>query len=164
MAFTVETGDVIEGANSYVTVAFADSYHADRGNSSWAELETVQKQAMLVRATDFIEQEYGFSFIGDPLSDEQSLSWPRTNISGWFNPAIPVALQQAVCLLALEAITEDLNPSQARGGGIKREKTDVIETEYFDNAIAKTLRPAVSGILRKLLSSSSPLNGRVIRV
>lgn len=35
MALTVEDGTVVDGADSYVTVAYSDTYHQQRGNTSW---------------------------------------------------------------------------------------------------------------------------------
>jgi hypothetical protein len=35
MALIVETGAIVTGAESYCTVAFADEYHAKRGNAAW---------------------------------------------------------------------------------------------------------------------------------
>lgn len=38
MAFIAEDGSGLEGANSLVTVEFADEYFADRMNTAWAAL------------------------------------------------------------------------------------------------------------------------------
>lgn len=167
MAFTVEDGTVIAGANSYVTVAYADTYHSDRGATSWADLTTEQKQAALIKATDFIEQQYNGRWIGYLVELDQPLSWPRTYNDPYFygvndiSGEVPVAVQQAVCILALESLSSDLNPTQGRA--TKREKVDVVEVEYSDYAKLGSTRPAIDGLLRKLLNSSS-VNARAIRV
>jgi len=163
MAFVPEDGSIIPGANSFVSLAEANSFHADRGNTAWAGTDNV-KEAALIKATDYIEQTYGHKWLGELISPHQSLSWPRENVPNVASDEIPVKLKQAVCTLALEALTTDLNPALARGGLVKREKVDVIEVEYMDGAKSETKRPAVDGLLRGLLSSSSALNGKVIRV
>jgi hypothetical protein len=164
MAFVPETGDIVPNANSYVTVAEADSFHADRGNTAWAATDTSMKQAALIKATDYIEQKYDGKWKGEPVVPHQSLSWPRENVPTVSSDEIPAKLKQAVCILALEAITEDLNPTLARGGLVKREKVDVIEVEYMDGASGQTTRPAIDGLLRGLLSLSSGINRKVVRV
>lgn len=164
MGFTVETGAGLSNANSYTSVAEADTYHADRGNSSWAPLDTATKQALLIRATDYIDQEYGQLFIGSRETDAQALEWPRIDVDTIYLDVVPTALKQAVCLLAMEAKTTDLNPSLARGGAVKRQKVDVIEVEFMDGASNKTSRPAIAGLLRRLINSSSPFNAKVQRV
>lgn len=164
MAFTVETGSIVAGANSYVSVADADTYHADRGNAGWTGDNAV-KQAALVKATDYIEQQYAELWKGQLVDEQQPLSWPRAGVSAIAEDEIPTKLKQAVCILALEALAADLNPALARGGAVKREKVDVIEVEYMDGASARTVRPAVDGLLRGLLSvSGSGINGKAVRV
>lgn len=172
MFITQPDGAVVDDANSYVAVAYADTYHADRGATAWAALTTAQKQAALIKATDYVEQTYYGRWIGYPTEANQPLSWPRSyhdpelyytdfDIAG----TIPEKLKQAVCILALESIGGDeLNPVQTQT--VKREKVDVIEVEYMPgNEGGRTgkTRPAIDGLLRKLLSGSS-LNARVVRV
>lgn len=46
--------------NSFASIAAADSYHAARDNTAWAALNTAQKQAHLIKATDYIASHYAF--------------------------------------------------------------------------------------------------------
>jgi hypothetical protein len=163
MAFTVEDGSGVTGANSYVTVAEAATYHLDRGNAAWAGAasDTV-RQGALVRATDYIEQTYGDDWKGEPVATDQALSWPRCGLCGVDTDEIPDRLKQAVCLLALEALSADLNPVLDRA--IKRERVEgAVETEFMDSAKPGKARPAISGLLCPYLFGSA-LNGRVVRV
>lgn len=165
MAFTVEDGSIVAGANSYVPLDFANSYHLDRGNAAWADKTDPQKQSALIRATDYIEQTYGNKFLGSRVDTDQPLEWPRQDVSNISYAEIPNGLKQAVCQLAYEALSADLNPSLERGGAIKRERLEgVAETEYFENAPSMTIRPAVAGLLRNLLDNSNPFNAKVTRV
>lgn len=163
MAFVPETGEIVPNANSYVSLAEANSFHSDRNSVNWVGTDSV-KESSLIRATDYIEQTYGHKWRGEPVMPHQSLSWPRENVPNVSSDEIPVKLKQAVCVLALEALTTDLNPALARGGLVKREKVDVIEVEYMDGAGGLTKRPAIDGLLRGLLSFSSAINRKVVRV
>lgn len=159
MAFIVETGDIVPGANSYVSVDFADAYHSDRGNESWSDLTTEEKQYALVRATDYLDQAYAGRWKGEPLTDTQALAWPREVVG------IPDKLKQACCQLALEALGGDLNPTQ--GQTVKREKVDVIEVEYMtgqEGGRTGTRRPAIDQLLYGLITGGSALNAKVVRV
>lgn len=159
--FIPEDGSGVADANSYATLADANSYHTDRGNTSWTGTNEA-KQAALIKATDYIEQVYGTRFIGEQIDVDQSLSWPRyTDI--FASNVLPENLIKATCQLALEALTTDLNPSLARGGAVKRKKVDVLEIEYFDGAPGSTSRPAITGILKGLLRGSG-LNVPTVRV
>lgn len=157
MAFTTEDGTIVAGANSYVTVAYADTYHDDRGNTSWTGTDAV-KQAALIKATDYVDQNYDFN--GYIYDEDQALNWPRS-IFNADTDEIPDKLQQAVCMLALEALSEDLNPTLGRN--VKREKVDVIEVEYQDGASMSKTRPAIYGLLKDYVSGSK-YNVKVTRV
>lgn len=152
----VEDGTGVEGANSYVTVEYADTYHTDRANTAWTAATEDAKEAALIKATDYVEQVYADRWDGEAVYEDQPLSWPRDVATG-----IPTRLKQAVCQLALEALTTDLNPKI--GQGIKRKKVDSIEIEYQDDTYGGTTRPAIDGLLAPILSGSS-LNARVVRV
>lgn len=161
MVFVVENGSGLPDANSYVSVIEADAYHADRGNTAWTGADAV-KQTALVRATDYIEQIYSERWQGAPMSMSQALVWPRGGVANTPSDIVPVRLKQAVCQLALEAVSGiDLNPTLDRA--VKKEKVGPLETEYMDNASVGEVRPAIDGLLRALLRGVG-LNGRVVRV
>lgn len=79
MAFTVESGSGDAGANAYVSVAFADSHHADRGTTDWTNFTTPEKEQSIVRASDYIDKRFGRQFRGFRKVKEQGLEWPRFN-------------------------------------------------------------------------------------
>ena len=153
MAFTVEDGSGVPGANSYTSEAFALEYHQDRGNSAWGAADQVAQTAALIKATQFLES---FDFLGYRYSDAQGLSWPREDVydpDGYEVTGIPVKLQQAVCEAALVALSADLDPALDRGGKVKKDKTGPLETEYMDNAPVKTIYPKVIALIRNLIRS-----------
>jgi len=156
----VEDGTIVSNADSYVTLEFANAFFTNRGISDWTGDNAV-KEAALINATDYIEQEYTMNWMGETASENQSLSWPRFGLKNAYNDEIPLRLKQAVCKLALEALTEDLNPPLDRD--IKREKVDVIEVEYMDKAKSGKQRPAIKGLLQPYISGSI-INCPAVRV
>lgn len=102
MAFTVEDGTVVEGANSFCSVAFADSYFQLRDISAWDGSDS-QKEVALIKASDYLT--YIFEYKGCLVSEEQPLSFPRI-ING--ETVYPIQVQYACCELALIAQSEEL--------------------------------------------------------
>lgn len=150
MAFTVETGSGVAGANSYQTVAAFRSYHEDRGRT--ADVGTFSDavvEAALIKATDHIERRWLGSFIGQSrLSSSQGLSFPRTYVyvDGLLVSGLPGQLAAATNeyawrALQLASLAPDLPLPFARdaadgstiaaSGTVKRTrvKVDVIEDE-----------------------------------
>ena len=99
---TVETGELEPGANSYASVADADTYHAARSTEAWPQFtpepvidpdtdlpvldpesgepvmtvdpDLAAKEAALVRATDTVN---GFSYPGTKAKPGRVMAWPR---------------------------------------------------------------------------------------
>jgi hypothetical protein len=64
-------------ANSYVTLAEADSYFETVPDSaSWDNKTTDQKNRSLITATRWIDS---LNFYGDRCDEDQALKWPRNN-------------------------------------------------------------------------------------
>lgn len=155
---TIETGAIIAGADSYVAVTECDTYHSARGNSAWTGTDAV-KEAALRKAVAYLDGHYRNRLKGvmvDPVN--QLLAWPRYDvvIDGvtLASDTIPQKLKDAQCELALIALSADLAPNVS--AGIKREKVDVLETEYFACALAgATVYTAVNNLLATLLK---PIN------
>lgn len=156
MAFTVEDGSGVAGANSYVSIADANAYFADRNDSTWAGLQDEVKQKGILDATAYIEAKYRGSWVGSLYDTAQGLSWPRI---GAYDPegrdldgGVPVDLIAVVCRLALQSATSgDLEVAQDRGGQVKREKVGPIETEYEPGAPAGSTYPYVDDMISGLV-------------
>jgi len=136
MSLTVEDGSVVSGAESYCSVADADTYHAAfTGSTSWSGATTARKEIALRRATQYLDMTFGGRWKGDRYDDAQALDWPRecVEIDGvLLDPApLPQLLMQACAELALRDITETagLLPDD-KTGGVAAESTtvDVITT------------------------------------
>ncbi|MDH3377779.1 MAG: hypothetical protein OEQ39_12595 [Gammaproteobacteria bacterium] len=158
MTIIVEDGTVIASANSYVSVADADTYFENLGTTLWIETASDEaKEASLVRAASYMQQKYRLLWKGSRVQAFQSLDWPRrgVDVPDFFDPffrqvnvplqfqdtvfigenVIPVEVQQAQMLLAISAIdaagaaTISLQPNYGRK--TKREKVGDLEVEYM---------------------------------
>jgi hypothetical protein len=111
MAFTVEGGTGVTGANSYASVEYADAYFAERGNEVWAAIAAdADKEVLLIRATDYIESIFSRRFIGEMVATDQALSWPRTDAGSYPDDSIPIVLLKATSEYALRANDGPLMP------------------------------------------------------
>lgn len=107
MAFTVETGEGVEGANAYVPVDFVDDYHTDRSNGGWSGT-TEEKQAAIIRASDYVDKRFSERYRGYRQTKKQGMQWPRLNAmddSGYLLQEVPAQLQKAVSEYALRALS-----------------------------------------------------------
>lgn len=149
MAFVVEDGTGVAGANSYTSVEFADAYFDERGNTVWASItDPADKEKLLVQATDYIELIYGRRFIGDMASIGQSLSWPRSSAAGYLATAIPLNLQKATAEYALRANEGPLLPDPQVDG---------------NNFTAVVTKKVVGPIEKEFQVMGGGRNGRLIR-
>lgn len=149
MSLILEDGIGRADANSYADLAFADGYHAPRGRAGWAAAAAEEREAALIKATDYLDAVYDFR--GDRERSEQALAWPRfcaEDDAGRRMAGVPDAVRRACAELALRALTEDLLPDEARGGRVTSETLGPISTTYDADAPAGTLRRLVDGLLR----------------
>jgi hypothetical protein len=90
-------------------------------------------EILLTKAIDYLEQVRD-RYRGTKVSGTQALQWPRIDVQvDSFDIAIdviPQLLKDAQCQLAIELLTtDDLLPTRL-ASPVKKEKVDVIETEY----------------------------------
>lgn len=159
MAFLVEDGSGVEGANAYVAVAFVTTHHTDRGQTAWGDFGSQEQQAAIIRASDYVDKRFGRQFRGFRQSKRQGLEWPRLSafdddgflLSG--TDDLPRQLQRGVAEYALRAIicgtlspdpispvpkqdltdSTGIRPDQAVTGQITRtrDKVSVLEEERW---------------------------------
>lgn len=134
MAFTVEDGTVVAGANAYMTVDQYRTHHTDRGRAALVT-DTGQGddavQAAIVQATDYVDKRFGRRFRGDRRTSTQELEWPRTDAwtdDGYTMDDIPKALLRAVAEYAWLQIllSEDLAPLPDGTSGVVNEVTQKV--------------------------------------
>ncbi len=123
MALITEDGSGKNDAESYISVAAADTYHINHGGTSWAGTAEANKEIALRQATQYLDTTFKTRWKGRSVTKAQALDWPRAGVrldDGWYidNNEMPSALLRATAELALSALTETLQPSQAEPGTI----------------------------------------------
>ena len=128
MALVVEDGSIVTGANSYVSVAFANDYMSAREFSSPGNDATME--ALLLQAMDFLN---GIDdWIGNRVdASVQELDWPRTGVPLVEQTSIPKLLQNAQVEL-VRAIEEgiDVFPNRQAGEFVTEERVGPIQVRY----------------------------------
>lgn len=116
------------------------------------------------RGSDYVDGLYGQRFPGSPTGGfAQERAWPRAEAetnqgSAIPSDVVPVAVINASYAAAYHEAENpgSLQASATAAGNIKREKTDVLETEYFEGSgdaleDATPLLSAVEGLLAPFL-------------
>ncbi|HOC55688.1 MAG TPA: hypothetical protein PKI20_08715 [Verrucomicrobiota bacterium] len=183
MALTLikEDGTGRTDANSYATVAEADSYfEAHLYASAWTAATAGTKAAALVMATRLVDSQYQFH--GYRAHDTQALQWPRercpdpdrnlvtsTTLSPVltnFVPStqVPPPVSFAVCEMARELLIADRTAAPA-GEGIESTATSThTKTSSSDTSNSSTTkysksdtRPIISRVAQAMLSKYGTL-------
>ena len=113
MSIIVEDGTVVANANSFCSVAYADTYHGDRlYSSAWTATSTptASKEKALMSATSMLDTMVKWS--GTKTDVDSSLSWPRTGVvttdgQSIGENTIPKFLLNATAELALSILVEN---------------------------------------------------------
>lgn len=167
MALITETGAVVVGAESFVSVTDTDLYHSNRANTAWAVLATPAKEAALRKATDYMLQMYRARWKGYRKDGTQTLDWPRSfvylepfvhGIVGTFpflvpDTIVPVEVKNACSELALRASAGDLAPDI--GQNVVSEKIDTIEVVYDKYSPAFVVFRSIDNMLAPYLIGNS---------
>jgi hypothetical protein len=152
-SFTVETGEGLANANSYISVAEADDEIAlDVGNTAaWAALDDATKQLRIVYATRWLDDRAIWR--GTKATATQALDWPRKDAKDLEGCAVsqtvvPIEVKHAVAKLANFLLAE--GEPDATSGYVSRLKADTFEVEFQKGFIRSTsppfLRFALNGL------------------
>jgi hypothetical protein len=113
MALVVVATPGATNANSYLTLAEAETYFESRlHTSTWDNAVTVIKNEAIVMATRVIDQMYDWA--NYQTEEEQALQWPRDGMLAANemeyidDDVIPNELKNAVCELSIALIAEDI--------------------------------------------------------
>jgi hypothetical protein len=163
MPSTIDTTVAGASANSYCTVAFADSYHEDSlYGSAWVDVAEDQKVRALLTATRLLDEQY--EFVGSATTSTQALKWPRfgvydqggnsfgvLGIHGYLvsSTEIPLRLQQATAELGKWLLASDRSAEPKDAEGVRRLVAGPVEVEFKDGNRGRPLIPeAVRAMLR----------------
>ena len=170
MTLTVEDGSGLTNADSYVSVADCDTYHANHsGSTTWSGATTANKEKALRLATQYLDAKYERRFVGVRFSLEQSLHWPRSYVQQYdiysvSKTEVPSELKDACCELALKQLSDtDLAPDITNPGNIAEEEVSAgsvsSRTKYVGGGKGQTkeytlVRYLLQGLLRQGLERS----------
>lgn len=163
MALVVEDGTGLSTAESYISVADADTYIAayKGANTTWDDATEGAKEIAARQATQYLDGVYNWK--GEILLSTQALDWPRQNVYdelGEEITGIPVCLEQACATTMFLIVTgEELTANVGRDDQVKRKKIDIIETEWESGASQQPTFPEIG----RLLSGLFIPGGTVVR-
>jgi hypothetical protein len=126
MALIVEDGSGKSDAQSYISVADADTYHTNHSDSAdWSGADTADKEKALRLATQWLDATYHGRWKGTRASADQALDWPRDSVEldGYVLSVsdLPQQLLDATCEMALKEGT--IKSKTVRVGPIIDSKT-----------------------------------------
>lgn len=164
MALIVEDGAGRADAESFASVAEADTYHAARGQGdAWDAAD--DKEVALRLATDYLEQAFRGRWLSFRTTAAQRLSWPRAWVTlpdapygygSWAafvpNNVVPLEVKQACMELALRTLSGPLAPDLTRTTVM--EKVGPIEVQYNRSAPAFTQLRSIEMLLAPFLTNA----------
>lgn len=167
MPLTVEDGSGLSNADSYISVADADTYHASQGApSGWTGADAV-KEAALRQATAYLDNVYGLRWVGSRINQTMSLDWPRYGVidrDGFevVATAVPVEVENATAYVALKVLEGDtLVPDVDAGANAVAESVTVgpisVSSSYSGEVTTAPRYPKVEQLLRDLIQSAGTL-------
>jgi hypothetical protein len=149
----VEDGSIVANANSYVTTAEFTDYCSDRDITISATYG--DESQLLIKSMDYFEQQ---AFLGIKNIETQALQFPRADL--WIDSyltdsgTIPEQVKTAQITIAISIMAGN-DPISTVDRAVKREKVDVLEVEYMDNASISVIIRSIGNAMRKLVTSSS---------
>lgn len=161
MTITVETGTIVDGANSYVTLAEARAYVTERGKA--LPSADAQAESIIIQAMDFFES-HDNQFKGSRVTRDQPLSFPRSGVYveewTWAANEIPrqVISAQLALIFEINAGEDPFNPPVAEQHKT-RKTVGPITVEYSKpNFVSKVVKTSHSSTHINLLLENSGLN------
>ena len=135
MAIVVETGQLVEGANSYISISDAQDFLVSRGLIA---SPTDLTEGHVLRGADYLntlsERYKGVKRTNITNPHRSAMQWPRLFV---FIDSIPVGSEEIPALLIEAQIEVAYEISMGRDPlstkstrVVKKEKVDVIEVEY----------------------------------
>lgn len=152
MACTIDTTVSGASANSYCSIADANSYHETHPYATtWEDADTDQKCRALQTATRLLDQWYEWA--GVVSDSSQRLAWPRAGVTGPHgyleaSDAIPERVEQATAELARQLLDADRTAdSDIESQGITSLKAGSVELAFSGTAKAKVIPNAVAAFV-----------------
>lgn len=168
-----EDGTVVANANSYLTLAEADTYHIGLENNAWTDLSAGSRESALRRATTYMVEFYRFKWKGSRKDVDQLLDWPRVDV--YLDPAVagdnitaplastivPAEVMNACASLALSASTDTLYEDQEQK--IIREKIGPLDTTFSEFSPSQKQYSSVNAALSLYLLNNGSTRMQGVR-
>lgn len=146
MTIVVEDGTGLPNAESYASVAEADTYLAARGITTWGGLQQPEKEQALRRATDYMST---YQWQGVRTVATQALDWPRMYVRAYDADVswtvLPQAIKNACIELAWRGAAGPLLP-------------DVKADDDSGKQLTKTVKKVGPIDIEKTYASRGPLS------
>ena len=165
MTLIVEDGSIVAGAESYISVADAETFLTNRGLSLTGT--TADKEAALRKATDYMVQVYRMRWQGWKVDQTQALDWPRNSVyvdqtMNYDNTIVahlvpnnivPLEIKRACAEFAYKSQSDELFADQERA--VTSERVDKIQVDY-DKYSSQTKRyVALEAMLAPFFNTSN---------
>lgn len=163
----VEDGTGLPNSNTYIDVAYADSYFTNQGNTVWDTYAQADKETFIFNACTALDNKWGSAYRGTIWSGEQALLFPRSTFidgNGRRVPAqtIPKCLQDAQCELSLqtgEGTDLYVDPASA-STGVTAESSSVgrgavVESITYASPTTSSTYQVAMTILRPVLKATA---------
>jgi hypothetical protein len=166
MRLTVEDGSGNPEANSYIDMADAERHLPSALAAGWLALSEEERADRLAAASGFVDS--SFRWLGERGGPEQGMCWPRTGVGEVPGDSVPAEVRRA-SLAALEILMAE-GPDAFRHRerqSVRRERFDMIETEYFEPGggdEGKSPYARINNLLRGLFLAEGPVGFAVSKV
>ena len=155
---------LLVGVNSYVSLADAVAYMADRlYTDAWDSATSGQQEKALIMAATALDSQ---NWKGVITSDDQAMAWPRSGVYDREgrevdSATVPQPVKDAQAEIALAILAED--PADARDPAVKRMKAGSVEVEYRSAlSAASAIRGAALPLVKPFLVDAGGSSARMI--
>lgn len=168
--FVVETGAIVANANSYVTLAEANTFLAANIHavSTWEALDPDVQKALLVWAARYLDQRAEWNGVLVDTDTPQSMRWPRSGVYDRDNvlipdDVIPKQLKEATMEMARFLMDDERSKERAQDG-LKSITVDVIQIDFLRNYELPQVPSSIGQIIRGLGYIASGGNTNFARI
>lgn len=151
MTLIVETGSGLINADSYVSLADANTYTgATFFSGKWSTQTDTDKEKLLRTATAYLDSFYDYK--GVKVFPSASLRWPRSQVldrdgNEVSSLSVPVAVKNAVIEMAIYLVENNLL-QESESKGIQSVKVDAVEIAFERSEKNWKIPNTVSHLLR----------------
>ena len=164
--FIVEDGTIVDDANSYATVEFADNYAFDQAaGTTWTTATLAQKQEALRLGTRDLDALFEVHFSGERTDEDQPLAWPRSYVydrdgNAISSSVVPLAIKQCTVLAAIARRRGDVAvPEVTSSGDIASESVGVGEITKSVTYLGGKPQSAVLSMVERILRQRGLIDG-----